>query len=99
MPNETNTVTHGTASLLFLLTLLHANSAQAKVVLTSTALPSPTIPARLAAVRNQLEAGKQFAPTSVGRFGENLHLAAWEDSWVNFNDGAYWEDIWSDFSN
>ncbi|WP_156804789.1 hypothetical protein [Synechococcus sp. PCC 6312] len=92
-------MTHGTASLLFLLTLLNANSANATVNQAETLVPSPTIPARLAAVRQQLETAKQLAPTSSGVFQENLHLAAWEDSWVNFNDGAYWEDIWSDFSN
>ncbi len=96
MPNETKAVTHGTASLLSLLTLVAANP-----VVAATQAPTETpIPERLAAVRERLEAGKQELTTlEQSSFRDRLLLAAWEDVWVNFNDGAYWEDIWSDFSN
>ncbi|MDG2990641.1 hypothetical protein L3556_06790 [Candidatus Synechococcus calcipolaris G9] len=107
MPNNNGIVSHGTASLLFLLTLVTTGGvgeAASNPDVPDTTLgngdPSLSLAQRLSTVRDRLQQGKdQIQSMGLTPVSENQQLAYWEDTWINFNDGAYWEDIWSDFSN
>lgn len=109
MPNHNGIVSHGTASLLFLLTLVATGGAGEAASNPDAPLPDTTLgngdsslslAQRLSTVRDRLQQGKdQIQAMGLTPVSEQQQLAYWEDTWINFNDGAYWEDIWSDFSN